>query len=225
MGGMRWLVAVMIALATAGCATDPPVRGEPGSPFRDREGRDGPPRPAQQLFISPSGQPFRAHPGAPYPSAAWFAAVDRNQDGRLDRTEHRLDAAAWFKVVDSDADGRISMLETTHWEEELVPEILRGDAMDLSGPGRRRGGPPGRNELDSRRQGAGPYSLINEPHPIRGADLDLSMSVDAAEWTAAADRRFRLLDRDGDGAVTEAELGEAPVQTVGRGPRPHPLRR
>jgi hypothetical protein len=106
----------------------------------------------------------------------------------------------------------------THWEEVLVPEIAR-DAMGLGGgfgggPGGRggRGGAPGRNELDTRRQGAAVYGLINEPHPIRGADADFSLGVSRAEWLAAADRRFALLDADHDGAITLAELKPTPAQ-------------
>lgn len=200
-----WVCLSAVALSLAACASGPP-RG-----FDDEdEFEDGPPAPRSQLFISPSGQPFRAPGDAPYPSAAWFAAADANHDGRLTRDEHRADAEAWFKVLDRNGDGQIDMPEVTYWEEEIAPEITR------PAPGR---GPRARNAVDSRRQGAATYSLINEPHPIRGADADFSMGVSRAEWRAAADRRFAILDPDGDGVVVMLDLKPTPAQAMGGGGR------
>ncbi len=217
-----------LALSVAACAEPegPPMRnghvrfdrrGETSVGFPDEDSGGGPRRPREQLFVSPSGKPFRAPMGQPYPVAAWFAEADTNHDGKITLAEFRADAEAYFKVLDANGDGEISMPEVSHWEEVLVPEIAR-DAMGLGGGfggggGRGgRGGAPGRNELDTRRQGAAVYSLINEPHPIRGADSDFSLSVSRAEWQAAADRRFALLDADHDGAVTLAELKPTPAQ-------------
>jgi hypothetical protein len=161
--------------------------------------------------------------GQPYPVAAWFAEADANHDGRITPAEFEADAEAYFKALDLNGDGEISMPEVTHWEEVLVPEIAR-DASGLGGGlggGERRGGgffggggggAPSRNALDTRRQGAAVYGLINEPHPIRGADADFSLGVSRAEWRAAAGRRFALLDADHDGAITLAELKPTPAQ-------------
>ncbi|HET6969530.1 MAG TPA: EF-hand domain-containing protein [Phenylobacterium sp.] len=220
-----WAGVVALALTVTACAEPegPPVRnghvrfdrpGETSVGFPDEEG-GGPRRPREQLFISPSGKPFRAPMGQAYPVAAWFAEADANHDGRITLEEFRADADAWFKVLDTNGDGQISMPEVTHWEEVLVPEIAR-DASGLGGGfgggGRGGRGAPSRNELDTRRQGAAAYSLVNEPHPIRGADSDFDLSVSRAEWRAAADRRFALLDADHDGAITLAELKPTPAQ-------------
>lgn len=203
----NWIGLVGMALVAAGCASG----GRDGPPpgFGDDEPGDGPPRPRVQLFVSPAGQPFRAPRGQPYPVAEWFAKADADHDGRLTRDEFRADADAWFKVLDVNGDGQISMPEVTRWEEELVPEVSRiGAGM---------GGARGRNTVDTRLQGAAAYSLINEPHPIRGADADFSFSVSRAEWRAASDRRFALLDTDGDGAILLADLRPTPVQAMGGG--------
>jgi Ca2+-binding EF-hand superfamily protein len=205
-----WIGLAALALLASGCASGGGGRGGPPPGFDDEA--EGPPRPRVQLFISPSGQPFRAPGDAPYPSAAWFAQADADHDGRLTRAEFRADAEAWFKVLDANGDGQISMPEVTRWEEELVPEILRGGGGG-GGAGMRRQA-LSRNQLDSRRDGAAAYSLINEPHPIRGADADFSMSVSAREWTAAADRRFAILDADGNGAILATELKLTPAQVM-----------
>lgn len=200
----NWIGLLGAALVVSGCAGG----GGPPPGFEDDGPGDGPPGPRTQLFISPAGQPFRAPAGEPYPVAAWFAAADRDHEGRLTRDEFRADADAWFKALDANGDGRIDMPEATRWEEQLVPEITR------TGLGMSAGGPRTRNTLDTRRQGAAAYSLISEPHPVRGADADLSFSVSPAEWRAASDRRFALLDPDGDGAVLPTDLRPTPIQAM-----------
>lgn len=223
-----------LTLALAACAGG----GRPGGyafDDQDRDEGDGPRPPRQQLFISPSGQPFRAPAGQPYPVAAWFAAADRDHDGKLTPAEFRADAEAWFAKLDRDGDGQISMPEVTVWENETVPEIT---VATLGGFGGGRGGPLSRNEVDTRAQGAATFSLINEPHPIRGADADFSMGVSKAEWRAATDRRFDLLDQSRPGgrtgSLTLETLPRTPIQAMtgdrgkrrpgGGGPPPMPRR-
>lgn len=58
----------------------------------------------------------------------------------------------------------------------------------------------------SRLEGAARYSLINEPQPVRGADLNLDWKVTAEEWAKAAGRRFALLDPRDTGELTLATL-------------------
>jgi len=224
MSVQRWAWVLGLALMASACMSGPRDHRGPPHGFGGDEDEDGPPRPRAQLFISPSGQPFRAPAGQPYPVAAWFAQADANHDGKITRDEFRADADAWFKALDADGDGQLNMPEVTRWEEELVPEITR---VTPAGIGGRGGGVPTRNTLDTRRQGAALYSLINEPHPIRGADADFSMSVSRAEWRAAADRRFALLDVDGDGAIALADLRPTPAQsfTEAKKDRPPPRRK
>lgn len=210
----NWIGLLGLTLVLAGCSGGPKGGPPPGFGFGD-EDRDGPPQPRTQLFISPSGQPFRAPGDKPYPVAAWFAEADANHDGRLTRDEFRADADRWFKALDVDSDGQISMPEVTRWEEELVPEITRS-GLGMTGASA-RGGRGGGAGGGTRLQGAGAYSLINEPHPIRGADADFSFGVSKAEWRAASDRRFALLDVDGDGVLLLTDLRPTPVQSMGAG--------
>jgi hypothetical protein len=219
------LLVLSLVFGLSACTSVGVARfGGPGEEDED----DGPAAARPQLFISPAGQPFRAPGGQPYPVAAWFAQADRDHDGRLTRAEFRADAEAWFAQLDLDHDGQISMPEVTHWENEVVPEITRAT---FGGYGGGRGGPLSRNQVDTRAQGAATYSLINEPHPIRGADADFSMGVSKAEWAAAAERRFDLLDVAKTGALTLETLPHTPAQAMmggrrmkDRGPPPMPRR-
>jgi hypothetical protein len=113
-GGMT-AMALMMALAplcVAAQSAGQPVAGAPDI------------MPGPSLFISPSGQPFRAAAGQPYPVAAWFAQVDKRGDGRIDRAEFRADSEAFFHVLDANHDGVIDPFEMQAYENEVVPEIL-----------------------------------------------------------------------------------------------------
>jgi hypothetical protein len=91
----------------------------------------------------------------------------------------------------------------------------RADAMWGRGPTASTGA--GRGPV-SRRQGAAQYGLLNEPHPVRGADADLDSRVSRAEAEAAATRRFKLLDRLGAGRLSLADLPDTPAQRAFRPP-------
>ena len=198
------IVAVLALLGAGTSFAEPQPILELGNGPGER-----PPPPGPQVFLSPSGQPFRAPRGQPYPVVLWFAQADADHDGRLTRAEFQADAEAWFKFLDADGNGLVGMIEVTHWEEAVAPEVS-GPAP----PSRRRERPAGRNELDTRRQGASAYSLINEPHPIRGADADYSFAVSLTEWRAATARRFAALDPDGDGVILLTDLKPTPAQAV-----------
>jgi EF hand len=198
--------AALLATACAGGRGDGPPPGFGGD--------DDAPGQRTQLFISPSGEPYRASGGQPYPSATWFAKADTSHDGRLTQDEFRADADSWFKALDANDDGQISMPEVTRWEEALVPEMSRV-GVGVAPINRRS-----RNVSNTRLQGAAGYSLINEPHPIRGADADFSFGVSRTEWRVASDRRFALLDPDGDGSVALVDLRATPAQAMsGHGSR------
>ena len=123
-----------------------------------------------QVFISPSGEPFRPTAAAPEPFEAWFARVDANHDRRIDRAEFEADARAFFKVLDADGDGVIDGFEVTAYESRIAPELA------------------------ARAEGAGPAALLDDPEPVSDADLALSSRIPLAGWMRVTDRRFDLLD-------------------------------
>lgn len=218
-----FLTAAMAAVAGAACAAEPPPGPPPGGPG----GPGGPPG-ETALFISPAGEPFRSGDGR----AAWFARADADHDGALTPAEFRADAMSFFKVLDADQDGLVDGAENQAYERRIAPEItqLSFDRGDREGPG---GGPPpggrggggrggkggGKGPGAIGREGAARFGLLNEPQPVRGADANLDYRITAEEWAKAAGRRFGLLDKDGDGALTLAALpgGQEPRR---RPPRP-----
>jgi hypothetical protein len=189
------------------------------------------------LFISPAGKPYRARFDEPYPVVVWFNQADSNHDGRLTRDEFRADAQAFFQTLDLNHDGIIDGSEVENYEQNIAPEILpqvgrlRGDEgmdprLDLGDPhntdrpksetrgrgvAQNRPGRPQRGEPD---QGAGLFSLLNQPEPVSAADTDFNGRITLAEFLAAADRRFDHIDKSQLGYLTLAGLPKTPVQSA-----------
>lgn len=238
-----WLSAAGLALAQS-TSDETAIRelGTRGGAVAPDGPHDGPgahgPHGARhgQLFISPSGEPFRAAPSDPYPVAAWFAQANRAHDGKLTRAEFVGDADAFFDKLDTNHDGVIDGFENQDYEQKVAPEILphvgRLNAVDAgygpdapgvgreAGTRRRRAGYEGGGAAPRRRsagqgyEGAAPYSLINEPQPIEGADSDFDQRITRDEFRKAANERFDLLDKKHLGYLTLADLPKTPVQQV-----------
>jgi hypothetical protein len=81
------------------------------------------PHPAN-VFFSPSGRPYRARQGDPYPVTNWFHMADANGDGKIDHAEFLADAESFFKVLDRNGDGVISPQEVQFYEQRIAPEVL-----------------------------------------------------------------------------------------------------
>lgn len=156
-------------------------------------------------FVSPMGEPVRSH-DALSGAEHWFEAADKNHDGRLTLAEFREDAARFFATLDVDHNGEIGPDEIERYESEVAPEIrvvsTYGDASlaktDNDG-----------NVTDPpypTRLGAGRFGYLDMPEPVVSADSNLDRAISRQEFGQAADRRFALLDINGDGAITRDEL-------------------
>jgi len=216
---MQRVIAIAAALLAATAAI-----AQPGQPPDRPGGR-------LNLFISPSGEPFRGEPGTAYPVAAWFTKADADGDGGLTLAEFEADALRFLAALDANKDGRINGVETQTYETEVVPEILprvRPMAADVPFEERMKrrrkgGGPGGSPGAAARRkgktgpaapQGAALYALLNEPQPVAAADADFNTVITREEWTRAAQRRFVRLDVNGDRVVRFDELPKTPVQQL-----------
>lgn len=189
-----------------------------------------------RLFISPMGEPIRAGRDGGDPQDTWFEQADINHDGALSRAEFSADAARFFKVLDRGHDGEIDPDDIDYYETVLVPEIRvggagagasraggggrsggghRGGGGRGGGGGRRGGGGSdgpdggqsgGETRVTYGKQGAARFSYFDFPEPVTVADTNFNRGVDATEFQNAADVRFALLDKNGDGRVERKEL-------------------
>jgi len=175
-------------------------------------------------FISPMGEPFRAHTTSDDTLADWFRQADSNHDGVLTADEMQADAARFFARLDTNPDGEIDPDEIANYEYEIAPEI-----QVMSRTRQPPGGPAGALEKDiyeekprdrKRRrdrdyaslgfggslQGAARYSLLNIPEPVAAADTDFDRGVSLQEFKQAALARFQLLDSAHQGRLGLAQL-------------------
>jgi hypothetical protein len=194
---------------------------------------------AAQTFVSPMGEPFRAPAGQPYPSAAWVAAADTNHDGAVDRQEFLADAQRFLRTIDLDHDGRLTPEEVIAYETHVAPEIAlyrgRPAPLTFQPEAREPGDRPHEDALPDlvgvvppRRarngesdyggpMGAGRFTWLNIPEPVSGSDADIDRVVTAAEFAAAAGRRFDTLTA-GRGLLKLADLPKTPAQMSLEGP-------
>lgn len=219
------LSAALIAVASTASAQPMPPGGAGGPP--DDIQMDGR---GLQVFVSPSGQPFRAKPGEPYPLAAWFAQADKDHDGKISHDEFEADAVAFFRMLDRNHDNYISSPENTAYETQVAPEIteidpridqpinFHADADTETGVDK----DPTLGKYQKSIQGASQYGLIDEPQPIRGADANYDFRISLDEWANATTQRFNVLDVNGDGFITLDELPKTPAQRALEAPKKGP---
>ena len=186
-------------------------------------------------FISPMGEPFRAHSATDDTLADWFYQADGNRDGVLTAAEMIADAERFFAKLDTNHDGQIDPDELAQYEYEVAPEIQvmsrtrrapgqpapvvkQSDDDDLyaDADSRRRDRRRNRDQdyanlgIGGGLQGAARYSLLNMPEPVAAADTDFDRAITLAEFRQAAMARFQLLDTAHQGRITLAQLEAMP---------------
>lgn len=167
------------------------------------------------VFISPSGKPFRAEADKPYPVVDWFNAADKDHDGKLTKAEFRADAEAFFHELDINKDRVIDSREVAYYEKVTAPEIIQSFAPDL---GQQDGG--AKHDMP---QGGAWYGLLGEPEPVAAADTNFDNVITYAEFMQATDERWKLLDPDKKGYITLDGLPQTPIQA--KLARAHPRKR
>jgi hypothetical protein len=213
---------MVAALAAAPALAEKPTPAPPPGPIVTLDTPGDNHERAERLFLSPSGEPFRAAPDAPDPFEAWFAQADANHDGVIDRAEFRADAVRFFKKLDTNNDGVIDGFEITAYETKIVPEMTAeaegrfpDESSEAAPPpgGAHDGGGKGDGDKDSgghhgpgRAGTRGIVQLLEEAEPVSGADFDLQGRVTLANWMRATDERFDLLDTTKTGHLTHDQL-------------------
>ncbi|MDQ0248092.1 putative membrane protein YgcG [Sphingomonas kyeonggiensis] len=169
------------------------------------------------FFISPMGEPFRG-PDAPN---IWFDKADTNHDGILTQDEMEADAARFFATLDKNKDGEIDPDEIENYETVVAPMIRVGGYM-----GTEPESTEGSGDSDSPRpkatyvaQGAARFGYFDYPEPVVVADTNFDRGVDAREFRIAADKRFALLDKNGDGKIEKSELPKLEASSFKPGKR------
>lgn len=178
-----------------------------------------------QVFIAPSGEPFRVYGEAPYPVAEWFAGADKNADGKLDFAEFSADFLRFFDQLDVNHDGAIDSVEKARYEGEVAPETLGGSwtgakpadtnaewnskfaagttLPDVDRPKRNNGVVP---------IGAARFDLLGLPEPVAAMDVELRGRITRRAAGEAAQARFNQLDTAHRGYLTLDALPETPTE-------------
>lgn len=159
-----------------------------------------------RVFISPMGEPFR---GSADGLAAWFGQADQNHDGSLTLDEMRKDAERFYATLDANHDGEIDPDEIDHYENVIAPEVRSGSGSFAS------------QNLNDEATGGGRLGLLTIPEPVVAADTNLNRGVSLQEFDTAAEKRFGLLDRNGDGRLVlpQLEAMRSAVRANARHPR------
>jgi hypothetical protein len=176
--------------------------------------------PRRQLFVAPSGEPFRAAPDAAYPVADWFARANTTHDGKLTEAQFTADFVAFVATLDTNHDGTIDAAELQNYETNILPEVHAPDfgdgrGGDLGGGGHRHhdgsGGSGGGGP--ERPQGAGRFGLLPLPEPVAAMDTELKGRITREAVIDAAHARFGQLDTAHRGYLVLSELPKTWTQT------------
>ena len=202
-----------------------------GEPYR---GKPGDPYPVvlwfKQADLDHDGAISRAEFRADH--QGFFEALDSDDNGYLDGPEVKFyETQVVPDVLGPDALGPNSLSLLTHPERAgarlWLAQVVQTPEGGHPGIGNTHGGYNPDNtakgpadDLGARRPekrrliGAAPYGLLAEIEPVRAADSNLDGRVSKAEFLAAADRRFKALDKNGDGKLTLDELPMTAVQAA-----------
>lgn len=201
----RALLVGWLAAASAGAAAQGPA---PPSEITvtGRGAASVVPLVGSRQFISPMGEPFRSTDGL---SGAehWFRQADADDSGHLTRPEFRADAARLFAMLDTDHNGEIGPIEIAHYENVVAPEVQV--VSTYGDPSKIKQDADGKVTEEApypARLGAGRFGYLAMPEPVTYADANLDRGVTRQEFQDAADKRFRMLDSNGDGAIVRDEL-------------------
>jgi hypothetical protein len=202
---VRSLILAAAAVAVASLAAAP-VLAAPTRPQTT-------PLAEPNLFISPSGQPFRSKAGEPYPVVAWFNKTDTNHDGKIDREEFRAEATAFFNMLNVRKNGVIDDEIIDLYEKRIVPEIINANIQAAGAP-TTSDSPAYSSPSDykTKRQGAAQYGLLNNAEPLRSADRSFRGLIQLKDMLAQADQNFDELDYDHKGYLTLEDLPRPPAE-------------
>ncbi len=179
---------------------------------RDAATRD---RSLEPIF-SPNGEPLNGgplgHPACNDAVASWFARVDADHDGTIDRDEFLADTRRQFAVMDLNKDGEITSAELGAYRApfgatpSFSPAEEPGAPANTAEPGSRRrrgvstGGLGARKSVDT---------TNDTPDPVMSADVNLKFRVNLSDFVAYEKKEFSALDLKRNGRVTLGEVQQS----------------
>ena len=154
-----------------------------------------------RFFVSPMGEPFYGRKPGEDGLIPWFEQADKNHDGYLTSDEMVSDADRFFSVLDRQHDGEIDPDDMTYYEGVIAPQ-LRAQSIVTSTT---LPGGDTQEKVDDE-TASGRFGLLAIPQPVASADRNFDRGVSPDEFRAAAKRRFQLLDTEGTGKLSLAQL-------------------
>lgn len=126
-----------------------------------------------------------------------FRQADADSDGRVTLAELRAEVTRRFQAADADRDGAVTRAE---FDAYMASQFeVRGDSQRAQQM---------RTRLEEMRT-----------RMFRVLDADADGRLTVAEVLQPAELGFRMMDRNGDGAVAQDEVGRRGMQGRGDGPR------
>lgn len=169
------------------------------------------------------GDRHRSHGAHGRHHGGLFARMDKNGDGKIERSEARTAATEFFAKLDANKDGKITPDEQSALSR-ATPDEGRRDAhfarMDENGDGKIdrqetrmpeehfvRADADKDGKLTKREMKAAFEALVAARKKEHFAEFDANKDgkIDTAEAVAHADQRFAKLDANKDGQVTRQE--------------------
>lgn len=125
------------------------------------------------------------------PGAGFIAEWDMSGSGTVTPENIRERRASLFEMFDLDGSGLLDAAELQNMTQTIADrEAVEAEQAKGAGYG-----------------GNGPGQIIHDAMGLAFNDADGDGQITSAEFAAASDRLFPMIDRNGDGVVTTADFG------------------
>lgn len=119
--------------------------------------------------------------------------LDRNDDGRISRSEHAARAERNFEKIDKNNDSKVTLAELKDWRDDDNDndKDTKRDSKGRSGKHRIE------RDFDDDQTPAEKFKVL---------DANSDDRVTKSEYAAAAKKRFSEIDKNNDGTISGSEL-------------------